>query len=306
MIEEPTVATIPGSSSQVSWRHYLRWRDYVPLFRRYDTHSNRALFVIEHYGDLLEGRVLDVCCGNSSQYYRGVLGSRYQGLDIANSYKYDEIEEADFSLGGPDHICNVEREPLPFSAQSYDTVLCIGALEHLDNLHGVYDELFRVARHRVIVQLPNNWPGFFCSLVVGHNYTHRAGYGLQPTPPKPGQRHKWFFNLGEACEFLLGRMPNGWTLRRLDCTFEMGCDSWLLWPIYQKAARFTWQKGLSRLGLAKTCLATFVRPFFYYPVRFFEWTVGMLLWGWRGRVAYHNITCREIWAVYDRAEGQVG
>ena len=273
----------------VPWYRNLRWRDFLPWCRRYNNYPNRALFVLAHYRDLLEGTVLDVCCGSSIRYYRQAIGRRYYGLDIADSYKYDDTDTSGGSADRPDHVCNIDREPLPFPDNSYDTVLCIGALEHLDNIHAAYDELFRVARRRVFVQLPNNWPGFFSSMLRGHNYTHRPGYGLHADPLKPGQRHKHFFNLEEACQFLVGRMPAGWKLSVLDCTFEKGNDGWLAWPLYQRAARFTWEKGVVRLGRRKTIVLAILRPFFYYPIYLCEWSLGLLFWAWPGGLSQYDM-----------------
>lgn len=288
-----------ASRRPATWQRHLRWQNYVPFLRTYNSHPNRALFVLEHYSELLEGEILDVCCGTSLRYFKNALGKRYQGLDIGESYKYDDIADND-SDQSPDHICNIEREKIPFASQSFDTVLCIGALEHLENIHEACDELFRMARRRVIIQLPNNWPGFFSSMLVGHNFTHRAGYGLKAYPAKPGQRHKYFFNLEEACEFLVGRMPPGWNLRRLDFSYEKGCDSWFAWSLHRKARSFTYAKGVERFGRNKALTIALLRPWFYYPLTTAEWVLGLLIWGWQGKVAYHNITCREIWAIFDR------
>jgi SAM-dependent methyltransferase len=281
---------------EVSLRPYLRWRDYAPFLRRYNE-FDRASVLLARYRDLLEGRVLDVGCGDAYGVLRAALGSTYEGLDIGDSYKY---ENAGTREGQPEHLWNVEREALPFPEASYDTVLCIGALEHLDNIHQVYDELFRVARRRVIVMLPNNWVGLVGSLVVGHNYTHRAGYGLGPREKSPGQRHKYFFNLEEAGSFLLGRVPRGWSVRLVECSFERGADTWLAWRPYAVASSLTWPRLVRRFGRGRAIAFSLLRAPLYYPLRVVEWTIGMAIWGIRGPSVYHNLMCREIWVVFDR------
>jgi 2-polyprenyl-3-methyl-5-hydroxy-6-metoxy-1,4-benzoquinol methylase len=80
-------------------------------------------------------------------------------------------------------------------------VVCIDVLEHLDNLHRMFDELVRVSCGHVIVSLPNCWSGARLALsrgtgTIGH-------YGLPLT--RPVDRHKWFFSVSEAHEFLEGQ-----------------------------------------------------------------------------------------------------
>ncbi|MFH1144533.1 MAG: methyltransferase domain-containing protein [Candidatus Eisenbacteria bacterium] len=62
---------------------------------------------------------------------RDILGvASYVGVDIA---------------GRPDIELNLEKaERLPFDDDAFDTVLCADVLEHLDNLHAIFDELVRV------------------------------------------------------------------------------------------------------------------------------------------------------------------
>jgi SAM-dependent methyltransferase len=244
------------------------------------------------------GRVLDVCCGDAYLPLRAALGERYEGLDIGDSYKYSD----DLADQRPAYLSDVEHDPLPFADASFDTVMCISALEHLDNIHAVYDELFRVARQRVIIMLPNNWVGMIGSFLVGHNYTHKAGYGLGPQPKRPGERHKYFFNFEEAATFLLGRMPRGWKLKQVDASFERGTDTWLACRPYYLAAAVTWPMLERRVGTAAAAALMGARLLLYYPVRVAEWLLGVALWGSRGRVVYHNLMCREIWVVFDRKE----
>jgi SAM-dependent methyltransferase len=273
---------------------YLRARDYLPPLRIYNE-AGRADSLLQRYRPYLVGRILDVCCGDAYVFLRSALGRDYEGLDIGDSYKYAGLAET-----RPDHLWDVEREPLPFPDGAYDTVMCIGALEHLDNIHDVYDELFRVARGRVIVMLPNNWVGLVSSLMAGHNYTHRAGYGLQPHKKRPGERHKYFFNLEEAAEFLIGRGPEGWRVRQVDCSFERGADTWFANRLYSKVASSTRKMFRRRLGPGTGDAAWICARAVYYPIRAVEWLVGIVLWGTRGRLVYHNLMCREIWVVFDR------
>jgi hypothetical protein len=86
--------------------------------------------------------------------------------------------------------------------------VCTDVLEHLDNLHAIFGELLRVAGAFVVLSLPNNWMAARVPIRRGHgNFAH---YGLPLE--RPADRHKWFFNLQQARDFVLG-----WTARRGDC-----------------------------------------------------------------------------------------
>ena len=188
-----------------AWRGALRRGAAFGLGRVYAHRGGRARELLDGFGDALEGRILDVGAGANAAIFQAALGPRYEALDIAASYKFATVRERDAVR----HVCDLEREPLPFADRSYGTVICLDVLEHVDDIHRLHDELFRVADRRVVISLPNNWPGFLWNVLAGRNLRHRAGYGLGPLPARPGERHKHFFNLEEAASFLAGRCPPG-------------------------------------------------------------------------------------------------
>ena len=154
--------------------------------RRFAHRGGRAYEVLDTFGPKLGGSILDVGAGSNAIIFRKALGPRYQSLDFSASYKLEtEQQEAAIS-----HRFNLEGQKLPFADRQFETVMCLDALEHIDDIYLLFDELFRVADRNVIISLPNNWPRFLWSFIVGHNITHRAGYGLGPQPKRPGERHK--------------------------------------------------------------------------------------------------------------------
>src|SRR4051812_26239137 len=64
-----------------------------------------------------------------------------------------QYSSADMSAGH-DHQVDLER-PLPFESESFDIVVALDVLEHVDRVHGAFDELSRVTRRLLIVGLPN-------------------------------------------------------------------------------------------------------------------------------------------------------
>ena len=150
------------------------WTD----FRATDRLS-KAEYAWRKYGPILRGKILDV--GADQCHLR-------QHLDPK------ECEYLGVGLGdGPHMACNLEKERLPFPDDSFDCVLCLDVLEHLDNLHEVFDQLCRVSRRYVLISLPNPWGSFF-RLLRGKDHcemTPLLHYGLPVEPPQ--DRHKWFF-----------------------------------------------------------------------------------------------------------------
>jgi hypothetical protein len=154
---------------------------------QYTDRESKAKYVWEKYQAILKGRILDV--GADQRFLKDHLGgdSQYWGIGLG---------------GTPDQQVNLEKEKVPFPDSSFDCVLCLDVLEHLDNIHEVFDDLCRVSRRYVIISLPNPWNDFY-GVLRYHEY--RPGqatkfYGLPVEPPE--DRHKWFFSYTEAERFI--------------------------------------------------------------------------------------------------------
>jgi SAM-dependent methyltransferase len=149
----------------------------------FPSHESRSRFVCSRFADYLDELVLDIGCFEAP--LRDLLSSaRYTGVDIT---------------GNPDIMLDLERiERLPFNDAVFKCVLCVDVLEHLDNLHRMFDELVRVSKQYLIIALPNCW----CDArqPIGRGEGHFGHYGLPVQNPQ--DRHKWFFSLSEAKQFL--------------------------------------------------------------------------------------------------------
>ena len=149
----------------------------------FPSRKDRSEFVARRFADYLNVSVLDVGCYEAP--LREILrGVPYTGIDIA---------------GNPDREVDLEKtERLPFEAGAFGCVLCIDVLEHLDNLHAVFAELVRISDRYVIVSFPNCWCDARRPIERGAG--HFAHYGLPEQ--RPQDRHKWFFSITEAREFV--------------------------------------------------------------------------------------------------------
>lgn len=145
--------------------------------------SARSQYIASRFKDYLSGKVLDVGCDKAilKKLLPGII---YTGIDIG---------------GTPDITINLEEiTGLPFDNRAFDCVVCSDVLEHLDNLHFIFEEIIRVSSRYVIISLPNNWTNARKPLERGRGSFDK--YGLPAE--KPADRHKWFFNMSEAKNFI--------------------------------------------------------------------------------------------------------
>jgi hypothetical protein len=153
------------------------------VYVSFPSRESRGRFVCAQFAGYLNEVVLDVGCSEAP--LRDLLSSAtYTGVDIA---------------GNPDITLDLERvERLPFDDGAFTCVLCIDVLEHLENLHVMFDELVRVSKQYIIISLPNCWCDARQPITRGKGHFGHYGLPLQ----KPQDRHKWFFSLSEARQFL--------------------------------------------------------------------------------------------------------
>jgi SAM-dependent methyltransferase len=152
-------------------------------FVAFPKRHSRSEYVASRFSKYFSETLLDVGCYEAP--LRSLLSDiKYTGVDF---------------VGNPDIQINLEEiENLPFKDGQFDTVICIEVLEHLVNLHRLFDELIRVSNHHIIISLPNCWRDARVKIEKGRgSFAH---YGLPVE--KPNDRHKWFFNFEEALNFV--------------------------------------------------------------------------------------------------------
>lgn len=144
-------------------RDLLKYKDNYPQItdkeysRYYEMASKTALssrptdlnkksleFVLRN----VNGRILDVGCGRGFLCGQmAELGFNVDGIDIVRSGMFKENDNCHFILG------NIEAGT-DIPDKSYDTVVCTHVLEHVRNPQKVIEEIFRMAKERVIIVLP--------------------------------------------------------------------------------------------------------------------------------------------------------
>jgi hypothetical protein len=168
----------------------------------YTDRRTKALYIADKYAPILIGSILDVGCDQAPLRKLVHQPFRYHGVDLFP--------------GGADTIVDLDREPLPFPDQHFDTVLATDVLEHLERCHSVFDELCRVSRCHVIVSLPNPLHQLLRTLCDAPEGGGRLKYYGLPAEA-PADRHRWFFGHEEAVDFLSQRgRRSGFGVEQID------------------------------------------------------------------------------------------
>ncbi len=111
---------------------------------------------------------------------------RYQGLDMESTHEV---------IG-----CNLE-EGIPLPDDSFDIVVALDVVEHLEHAHFIIQDMMRVARKGIVVSLPNMYYwSFRWNFLLGRGISGK--YTFPPSPPV--DRHRWILSYQESVEFMRG------------------------------------------------------------------------------------------------------
>lgn len=170
----------------------------------YKDRKSKAFYVWDKYKNILYGKILDV--GADQCYLKKYCRKEDQYIGIGLGKKVDKI-------------VNLEKEKIPFNKNSFDCVLCLDVLEHLDNIHEVFNELCRVTDKYLIISLPNPFSSFREYLQNGDYkaFQHLKFYGLPVE--KPEDRHKWFFATDEGIRFIEHKVKEN-NMKMIQMDFE--------------------------------------------------------------------------------------
>ena len=118
---------------------------------------------------------------------------------ILRKYLPREVSYAGVDLSpGPNvtRVCNLEQG-IPFADSSFDAVVALDVLEHVDNVWFAFDEMVRVARRQVMVVLPNSY--HFRERLRFLRGREAGKYVLSPAPIQ--DRHRWLLSYQSAHSF---------------------------------------------------------------------------------------------------------
>lgn len=169
-------------------------------------HNDRYLrnkFVYNRWVEPLKiTSILDVGCSDN---YMKILHKNTIGIDIAS---------------GADIIINLESKYLPFRNQSFNCIICLDVLEHLDNLHSILDQFIGITKRYIILSFPNELRWLY--LIRYFYKTNDREFGLFPK-----NRHKWFLSYSQTKDFISKYSSNN-KLKIVDEFVKLGPTSEIL------------------------------------------------------------------------------
>lgn len=132
-------------------------------------------------------RILDVGCRGCvlKKYVREFAD--YVGVDL-----YQNTE------GSVTHVLDVSKG-LPFSDRSFNDVIALDLVEHLDDFEGAMRDLLRVTETNLIIMLPNVAHPIFRLKFL---FTGRLSAKYDLTYGQGQDRHRWVTTLTQSDEFM--------------------------------------------------------------------------------------------------------
>lgn len=127
---------------------------------------------LERVAQMLSGvswqSLLDVGCGEGFvDYY---LDRRFPGKLIKGADSDRDVLEVARAINPALDFIATDGKSLPFGDNSFDAVICIEMLEHVEDYGKVIDELMRVSRGPCLVSVPG-WPWYQATnFLIGKNW----------------------------------------------------------------------------------------------------------------------------------------
>ena len=157
---------------------------------------SRIEFVAKKLGKLNEHIILDLGCRDMSlkNYLDGNFN--YIGLD------YSEEKEANSNF-----INHNLENGLPKDLKQVDTIVALDVLEHVENIHEVYNELFSASKKTVIIALPNMaYYKFRINFLIKGVLSGKYIFSTH----KVIDRHRWIPNYSSIDKFVEINTPKNW------------------------------------------------------------------------------------------------
>src|SRR3989344_16551 len=153
------------------------------IYRHYPpNHLQRYLLVVDQFRSFFGETILDVGSRNN------ILGELLKKKCFLVDKNNPDLPAFDW-----------EKEMLPYKENTFDTVVCLDTLEHINDLHQSFEDLVRVTGKHLIISLPNCWRKTSKEFIKGRGSS--SSYGLPPE--RPFDRHKWFMNSEYIVQFMV-------------------------------------------------------------------------------------------------------
>ena len=144
---------------------------------------NELLKAIKNYAHYINGKTLDVGCGNKP--YKNLFNySEYIGIDFEGAHDHSN-EDIDLFYDGKN---------FPFRDNDFDSVVCTQTLEHVNDPNNLVKEIHRVLKNEgtLLLSVPFIWGEH----EKPHDYTRYTSFGLKHLLEQTG------FEVLEQCKTL--------------------------------------------------------------------------------------------------------
>ena len=169
---------------------------------------DRNQYVAKKLGILNGDTILDIGCRDMvlKRSLRGIF--KYKGLDFQVSQQFEKKS---------DLINHNLENGLPKNLGKYDIINALDVLEHLENIHDIFKDLFNHSNNQIIIALPNiSYYRFRISFlfngVLSKKYTFNKN--------KTSDRHRWIPNYYSIQEFVNENIDKNWIYRKKNFIFE--------------------------------------------------------------------------------------
>ena len=167
---------------------------------------SRTEYVAKKIGKLNGDRVLDIGCRDM------ILKESLEG-----DYDYTGIDYDEKSSKKSNYINHNLENGLPNNENNYDIIIALDVLEHLENIHDVFKELFTKCNKTVIIALPNiAYYKFRFNFLTSGNLSGKYHFGQDKTL----DRHRWVTNYNTIDKFVQKNTPSNWDIKCFDYIAE--------------------------------------------------------------------------------------
>ncbi|WP_435090539.1 class I SAM-dependent methyltransferase [Candidatus Pelagibacter bacterium nBUS_30] len=163
---------------------------------------DRNQFVAKKLGILNGDTILDIGCRDMvlKRYLKGNF--KYKGLDFQVTQQLEENN---------DLINHNLENGLPKDLGKYDIINALDVLEHLENIHDIFQDLFVHSNNQIIIALPNIGYyrfrlSFLFNGILSKKYTFNKN--------KTDDRHRWIPNYYTIQEFVNHNINKKWIVKK--------------------------------------------------------------------------------------------
>ena len=168
---------------------------------------NRNEFVANKLGNLNGEKILDIGCRDEvfKKYLKGKFD--YYGIDYDPNDECYKENRLNYNL----------EKGLPDLSAKFDIINALDVLEHLENIHEIFNQLFKKSNNTISIALPNM--GYYKFRL---NFLFRGEISGKYTfhNKKINDRHRWLPNYVSIIDFINSNVDKNWSFKK----YEFGAE----------------------------------------------------------------------------------